>query len=266
MKVVLFCGGFGMRLREYPGKRPKPLMNVGHRPILWHLMKYYAYFGHKEFILCLGWQGDAIRSFFDNYESRHSRNEAPHPDRIGLNPPGGDVPDWHITFVDTGLTANIGQRLKQAAPHVQGTRTFLANYTDGLTDLNLPDLIALHVERQFVGTFLAVPPTLTTFHTVKTNADSVVESFAPLSQADMWINGGFFVFSDQIFQYIEDGDELVEAPFQRLIANKGLGTLKYDGFWGCMDTHKEREMLNDIYSQGSAPWEVWRQPPTAPDP
>lgn len=252
MKVVLFCGGFGMRMRQNADSLPKPMIQLGHRPIIWHIMKYYAYFGHKEFILCLGWKGEVIKEFFLNYEQK------PLLARNNVDMPGGDVPDWRIRFIDTGISSTIGQRLKKMETHLQGTQTFLANYTDGLTDFRLPDLIDFHFDRKVIATFLSVKPNYNSFNAVKADSAGFVHHFPALENLDLWINGGFFVFSTQIFQYIREGEEFVEQPFKRLIALKRLGTLKYSGFWACMDTFKEMEMLNDMLAQGKASWEVWK--------
>jgi glucose-1-phosphate cytidylyltransferase len=254
MKVVLFCGGFGMRLREYSDSVPKPMVPIGHRPMLWHVMKYYAHFGHTEFILCLGYKGDVIRDYFTNYEAR------------ALGSPGGaygwtgDVPDWDIQFVETGLNANIGQRLKAVEQYISTDEMFLANYSDGLSDVPLPALIDFARATGATATFLCVKPTQT-FHFVSTLETGLVSSITDVRQADMVINGGFFVFKRDIFDYIESGDELVQEPFQRLIERQKLAGFVYRGFWACMDTYKEKQHLEDIIARGEVPWEVWRGRP-----
>ena len=158
MKVVLFCGGLGTRLREHSETIPKPLVNIGHRPILWHLMRYYAHFGHKDFILCLGYRGDLIREFFLNYGERLSNDFVLSPDRKKIELPTSDIEDWRITFVDTGLHSNIGQRLLRVRQFLAGERAFLANYADGLTDLPLDRHVADFERRSVIASIVAVPP------------------------------------------------------------------------------------------------------------
>ncbi len=257
MKVVLFCGGFGMRLRDDSESTPKPLMQIGYRPILWHVMKYYAHYGHKDFILCLGWRADAFKEYFLNY------NECLSNDFI-LNGNGrvnllnSDIQDWNITFVDTGTTSNVGQRLLAVREHLRGEEHFLANYTDGLSDLYLPGLIDFHREQQAVATLLSILPKYNSFHAVKIDEQSRVSEIEPVENLDIWMNGGFFVFTQDIFNYLQKGEELVEQPLQRLIKKRKLATLRHHGFWACMDTFKEKEMLENMVAHGDAPWEVWK--------
>lgn len=256
MKVVLFCGGFGMRLREFSESTPKPMVKIGYRPILWHIMKYYAHFGHKEFILCLGWKADIIKEYFLNYSECMSNDFVLSAGSGDVNLLNSDIHDWSITFVDTGVTANIGERLKAVEPHLKEGEAFLANYTDGLTDLYLPDLIDQFYQKKAVGAFLSVKPTQS-FHAARVDKTGIVTDIKPIDESDVWMNGGFFVFDHQIFQYLRDGEELVEQPFQRLIGAKRLCTLRYDGFWSCMDTFKEKQELDDLFETGRAPWIVW---------
>ncbi len=267
MKVVLFCGGLGMRLREHAENIPKPLVNVGQRPVLWNVMKYYAHWGHKDFILCLGWKGEAIKNYFLQY------NECLSNDFV-LQPGGkvdllkSDIHDWRITFVDTGANANIGERLQAVRPHLAGEESFLANYTDGLTDLPLPRLIRAFQQRQATAMFLAVRPQQS-WHTVDIDGDGAVRDIEPISDAGTWINGGFFVLHQRIFDFLEPGEELVHQPFQRLIARQELSALKYEGFWSCMDTYKDKQRLEDMVARGDTPWEVWNEPapmPGGPEP
>ncbi len=258
MKVVLFCGGFGMRMREYSESIPKPMVRIGYRPILWHIMKYYAHFGHKDFILCLGWKADAIKNYFLNY-NECLRNDFLLPSScLQMDLLSNDIHEWNVTFVDTGAAANIGQRLKAVEHYLEDDEVFLANYADGLTDLHLPDLIDLFHKQQATASFLSVKPKNSSFHSVKIGESGLVQQVQPIEDSDVWMNGGFFVLKKDIFNYIEDGEELVNQPFQRLIAGKKLTTLKYDGFWGCMDTYKEKQMFDDKYAQGNPPWQVWR--------
>lgn len=256
MKVVLFCGGQGMRMREYSESVPKPMVPIGYRPILWHLMKYYAHYGHRDFILCLGWRGDAIKDYFLHYNECQSNDFVLNSGRVDLL--GSDIHDWRITFVDTGQNANIGQRLKAVEKHLEGEDEFLANYSDGLSDLHLPSLIQYFRERNSVATCVSVKPRQS-FHLVESDADGNATSLIPISEGDHWMNGGFFVFKSSIFDYFRPGEELVLEPFQRLIAMRKLSVYRYAGFWGCMDTYKEKQHLDELFAAGNAPWKVWQQ-------
>jgi glucose-1-phosphate cytidylyltransferase len=258
MKVVLFCGGQGLRLRDYSETIPKPLVTIGYRPILWHLMKYYAHYGHKDFILCLGHRGDMIKNYFLNYDETLTNDFTVEDGGKTIQLLSRDIEDWRITCVDTGLRSNIGQRLKQVQRFLDKDDVFLANYADGLTDVPLPKIIDFFHTQNRVGCFLGVRPAQT-FHVVSLNPDGLVHSIRNVVESDVWINGGFFVFRREIFDYMHDGEELVVEPFQRLIEAQELVSYRYSGFWGCMDTFKEKQWFDDLYAQGSAPWEVWNR-------
>jgi glucose-1-phosphate cytidylyltransferase len=257
MKVVLFCGGLGTRLREHSDTIPKPLVNVGHRPILWHLMRYYAHYGHKEFILCLGYRGDLIREYFLNY------NECMSNDFVFAD--GGkkielltrDLDDWRITFVDTGLQSNIGQRLQRARKYLGNDEMFMANYADGLSDLPLDKHVADFQRRGVTASFVAVP-TAQSFHGVQSDDGGIVTGFGPMRDSSFSINAGFFCLRRNIFDYMEEGDELVEKPFQRLIAKGKLAVFRYQGFWQSMDTFKDKLTFDSMDGRGECPWMVWK--------
>jgi glucose-1-phosphate cytidylyltransferase len=256
MKVVIFCGGLGMRLRDYSDKVPKPLVPLGYRPIVWHVMKYYAHYGYKDFILCLGYKGDQIKEYFLNYDECLSNDFTLSHGGRRIDLLKKDIDDWRITFVDTGISANIGERLKAVEPFLGREDTFLANYADGLTDFPLPKLIDEAKRTAAVGTFLTVRPNYS-FHFVARDKDGVVTGVEDIVGANAWINGGYFVFRREIFDYMREGEELVEQPFQRLIAAKKLRAHDYEGFWRCVDTFKDLQSLEQLYSQGTAPWQVW---------
>lgn len=256
MKVVLFCGGLGTRLREHSDTTPKPLVNIGPRPIIWHLMRYYAHFGHKDFILCLGFQGEAIKEYFVNYAEWVSNDFMLSEGGKRVDLFNRDMDDWRITFIDTGLHANIGERLMAVRGHLENEESFLANYSDGLTDLDLSHYIETCKRQNVIGNFLAVR-TWQSFHAVKTSEDGMVTSMGQISDSEFWINGGFFFLKSEIFDYMETGDELVEAPFQRLVAADQLFAYRYGGFWRAMDTFKDKIELERAYARGEAPWEVW---------
>jgi len=256
MKVVLFCGGLGMRLRDYSETIPKPMVNIGYRPILWHVMKYYAHFGHKDFVLCLGHKADLVKQYFLEYDECRSNNFILSKGGTEVRLLNQDIHDWQITFVDTGVAANIGQRLKAVEEYLEDEDVFLANYSDGLTDLPLPDYIRYFHERGKFASFLCVRPTQS-FHVVSMNGDRVTD-IQHVSRSGIAMNGGYFIFRKDIFRYLKDGEELVGEPFQRLIADEQLIAYRYDGFWACMDTFRDKQELEDMYVRGDAPWEIWK--------
>ncbi|HEY2826727.1 MAG TPA: glucose-1-phosphate cytidylyltransferase [Pirellulales bacterium] len=258
MKVVLFCGGLGMRLREHAENIPKPLVNIDQRPILWNVMKYYAHWGHKEFILCLGWKGEAIKNYFLNYNECLS-NDFVLSEGGKVNLLRSDIQDWRITFVDTGVDANVGQRLMAVRPYLEGDEVFLANYTDGLSDLPLPQMIQFFHDQKATAAFVAVRPQQS-WHAVDMSVNGAVQDVQPISNCGMWMNGGFFVLQERIFDFMEEGDELVDEPFRRLMDRQELFSMKYDGFWSCMDTFKDKQRLEDMVVRGRTPWQVWREP------
>ncbi len=256
MKVVLFCGGLGTRLKEYSETIPKPMVNIGYRPILWHLMKYYAHHGHKDFILCLGYRGDVVKNYFLNYDECLSNDFVLSNGGRDVRLYSSDIDDWTISFVDTGLNANIGQRLMAVQRDLEGEEVFMANYSDGLTDLPLPDYLDHFYHSNKIASFLCVRPPQS-FHVVSVKEDSSVANIEPMNKSDLWINGGFFVFRQAIFDYIRNGEELVVEPFRRLIAENQLAAYRYRGFWAAMDTFKEKMILDDMYARGDTPWAKW---------
>jgi glucose-1-phosphate cytidylyltransferase len=262
MKVVLFCGGLGMRLREYSDTIPKPMVSIGYRPILWHVMKYYAHYGHTDFILCLGYKADVVKQYFLNYDECLSNNFVLSNGGKELRLLNRDIEDWNITFVDTSIVSNIGQRLKAVEEHLKGEEAFLANYTDGLTDLPLTEYIKYFLDRGKIASFVSVRP-MQSFHVISVS-DDVVTDVRHISRSGLRINGGYFIFRNDIFRYLKDGEELVEEPFQRLIRERQLIAYRHDGFWASMDTFKEKQQLEEMYTRGDASWEVWKAPTRSP--
>jgi glucose-1-phosphate cytidylyltransferase len=264
MKVVLFCGGLGMRLREYSDRIPKPMVNIGYRPILWQVMKYYAYYGHRDFILCLGYGADVIKNYFLNYSETLSNDFVLSQGGKSLQLLNSDIHDWQITFADTGTNSNIGMRLKAVEKYLVDEEMFLANYSDGLTDAPLPAQLDHFQRRGALASFLCVKPNLS-YHFISTDAQDMVESIADVRESQLRINGGFFIFRHDIFKYMRDGEELLHEPFARLAKARQLAAYKYDGFWASMDTFKDKQSLDDLHAGGKAPWEIWRKPSeTAP--
>lgn len=256
MKVVLFAGGAGMRLRDYSDRIPKPLVEVGPHPILWHLMKYYAHFGHTEFILCLGHGGSAIKTYFRTFDEHLSNDFVMSKGGREIELLRRDIEDWRITFVDTGPNSNIGQRLMRVRHHLGDDPVFLANYADGLTDLDLNAYLKYFRERDKIGCFLSIPAPHT-FHVVDADADNYVRHLEAVSRSSVRINGGYFVFKRAIFDYIRDGEDLVLQPFERLSGERQLLAYPFDGFWRNMDTFKDKIALDELSAQGNAPWQVW---------
>jgi glucose-1-phosphate cytidylyltransferase len=258
MKVVLFCGGLGLRIRDVDDI-PKPMVQIGYRPILWHLMKYYAHHGHKDFILCLGHRADAVKNYFLNYDECISNDFVLSGGGKSLELYNSDIHDWRITFADTGIDSNIGQRLKAVKKYLEGEEEFLANYSDGLTDLPLPEQIEHFRSQGKIASFLCVRPNLS-YHlvSVQEGNGSIVSDIQSISDGSMRINGGFFIFRSKIFEYIGEGEELVNGPFHRLMEEKQLIGYRYDGFWTSMDTFKDKQRLESLWGSGAAPWEVWK--------
>jgi glucose-1-phosphate cytidylyltransferase len=257
MKVVLFCGGFGMRLRDYDPNIPKPMVTIGYRPIMWHLMKYYAHFGHKDFILCLGYKADVIKKYFLDYNECLSNDFVLEEGGGRMELLSSDIQEWRITFVDTGANAAIGERLRQVRPFLEGEEMFLANYSDCVTDLPLNDFVEHFRQRDEVAGVLAVSPNAS-FHYMETGDDGVVGRMTDVRSTSLRVNGGFFVFRREIFEYIEKGEDLVDGPFQRLIRDRRLMAYRYDGFWKAMDTFKDKQQLDELVASGLPPWEIWR--------
>jgi len=256
MKTVLFCGGQGMRMREYSDRIPKPMVPIGVRPILWHVMRYYAHYGHTDFVLCLGYQGDKIKDYFLSYREEMS-NDFVLTEGGGVKLLNRDIENWRISFVDTGLHSNVGTRLQAVESFVENDDCFLANYADGLSNVPIDDVIARFKASGKACAFVSVRPSQS-FHVVDLDDDGTVRGIEAAGRAGFWVNGGFFVMSPRVFEYMEPGEELVEEPFARMIEAGDLLAYPYEGFWTGMDTFKDRECLDNLHSSGEAPWELWR--------
>ena len=260
VKVVIFCGGLGVRMGEETQRIPKPMIEIGGKPILWHIMRYYSMWGHNEFILALGYKGEVVKQYFLSYNGAlfndfvlgHSAGETT------LEMLSRDLDEWQITFVDTGLTTTIGGRLSAVASHLGDDETFLATYGDGLTDAPLDDMIRTFNASGKTGMFLSVHTPFNA-HLVDADDDGVVTGVHEMASADIRMNGGFFVFKRDVIDWIEPGEELVDEPFARLIARQELLAYRYDGFFLPMDTIKDRQVLESLHDSGEAPWR--RLPP-----
>ena len=258
MKVVLFCGGLGLRIRDAEDI-PKPMVRIGYRPILWHVMKYYAHFGHKDFILCLGHRAEDVKNYFLHYNECASNDFVLSGGGKKVDLLNSDTHDWRITFADTGINSNIGQRLKAVEKYLDGEDEFLANYSDGLTDMPLTEQLDHFHHQGKIARFLCVRPNLS-YHLVSLEEGngSLVSDIHAISSGNERINGGFFIFKKEIFEYIKEKEELVVEPFHRLLAEKQLVGYAYDGFWASMDTFKDKQQLESLCATGAAPWEIWK--------
>jgi glucose-1-phosphate cytidylyltransferase len=257
VKVVIFCGGLGVRMGEATLRIPKPMIEIGGRPILWHIMRYYASWGHREFIVCLGYKGEVVKEYFLSYNEALFNDFVLERNGSGTNLDllSRDIGDWRITFVDTGFDTTIAERLKAVDRHIGDDETFLATYGDGLTDANLPDMIRSFDAAGKTAMFLSVRPAFNG-HLVKVDERGTVLSIEDMSRSDVRINGGFFVFRREILDLIEPGDELVEEVFWRLIERGEVVAYPYEGFFGPMDTIKDRQRLEALHESGNAPWLV----------
>ena len=262
MKVVLFCGGLGTRLRDYDPELPKPMVGIGYRPIMWHVMKYYAHYGHKDFILCLGHKADVIKQYFLNYNECLSNDFRLADGGSKVELLNSDIHDWRITFVDTGLRSCIGERLRRVRPYLEGEEMFLANYSDCVTDLNLDTYIEHFRRQRRIAAMITVAPNVTSHYVTAT--DGLVTSLTDVGSTELRVNGGFFIFRQAFFDYLHDGEELVEAPFHRLIEEHQLMAYEHNGFWKAVDTFKDKQQLDELLSHGNPPWEVWRNGEASP--
>jgi glucose-1-phosphate cytidylyltransferase len=253
MKVVLFCGGLGTRIREYSEGIPKPMIPVGQQPILWHIMNYYSHHGHQDFVLCLGYKANTIKEFFLNRQHTSFSDCIISESGRKVEFIGEKQADWRVTLVDSGIWRNVGERLYAVREHVKDEEIFLANYSDGLSDVPLQTMIDLLKKSGKTACFLAVRPALT-FHLVEFDANERVKTLRASADSDIWINAGFFVFRNRIFDYIKDGEELVIEPFRRLIKDGELVAYRYTGFFRPLDTLKDRQILEEMVERGDMPW------------
>jgi glucose-1-phosphate cytidylyltransferase len=262
MKVVIFCGGLGLRMGDTSARIPKPMIPIGDKPIVWHIMNYYASFGVTDFVLCLGYKSEVVKEYFLTYNEALSNDFVLSDGGKQIELLKRDIHNWSMTFVNTGLKALIGQRLKQVESFLEGEEFFLATYGDGLTDAPLLDMVETLRRSDAVGLFLASHPTYN-FHIVSFDDRRRVREMHDVTTSRLWINAGYFVLRREIFDYIRDGEDLVEEPFQRLIDEQRLLAYPYDGFWAPMDTLKDKHVLETLIETGEAPW---RTPRGEPDP
>jgi glucose-1-phosphate cytidylyltransferase len=257
MKVVILCGGLGTRLREETEYRPKPMVPIGNRPILWHIMKIYAHYGHKEFILCLGYKGEVIKDYFRNYHWNTSDVTL----RLGRSPKitylsQHDEEDWTVTLLDTGQETQTGGRLLRALPHID-TDTFLFTYGDGLIDSDINQSIEFHRGHGALATVTAVKPS-GRFGELALDGQTITAFLEKPEQESAYVSGGFFVLNKAIGRHLTgDACVLERGPLEQLAREGQLKAFCHSGFWQCMDTYREQELLNKMWAAGGAPWKVW---------
>lgn len=257
MKVVILCGGLGTRLREETEYRPKPMVPIGGLPILWHIMKLYSHFGHREFILCLGYKGEVIKEYFRNYHWNRSDVTL----KLGANPEiqylnTNREEDWTVTMIDTGLETMTGGRLGRVMPFIED-ETFLLTYGDGLSDVDINETIRFHRERGSVVTLTAVHPT-SRFGELRMDGDVIEKFHEKPEEETSFISGGFFVMNREIGGLISGDDCVLEHEPMETVARQGkLSAFRHRGFWQCMDTYREQQLLESMWRSGDAPWKVW---------
>jgi glucose-1-phosphate cytidylyltransferase len=256
MKVVIFCGGLGLRMRTHVDSAPKPMMSVGDRPVLWHIMRYYAHFGHTEFILCLGYGAASVKQYFLHYDETQSNDFVLSKGGQAVELLQSDISDWTISFIDTGIDTAIGERLRQVRYLLGDDEVFLANYGDVLTDAPMDKIVEGFLASDNVASLLAVPPQAS-FHVVGVDDDSRVKAITQVATMPMWINGGYFVMRQGVFDVLHQDEDLVEDAFGRLARAGRLAAVRYNGFWAPMDTLKERSSLELLDRTGKAPWKLW---------
>jgi glucose-1-phosphate cytidylyltransferase len=261
VKVVLFCGGYGMRMRDGSSDLPKPMHPVGPRPLIWHVMRYYAHFGHRDFVLCLGYGAHHIKDFFLNYDETASNDFVLRGGDVELL--GSDIQDWTITFVHTGLDSPIGERLRRVRTYVEDEEMFLANYADVLTDAPLDLVIERFRASTAVGGLLAVPPQ-SAFHCVNIGEGDDIASITMLQEMPLWENGGYLMFRPEVFDHIEEDCDLIGDVCAPLAKQGQMMAYRHRGFWQPADTVKERTALEAAYQGGTRPWMLWDSPDRDP--
>ncbi len=256
MPIVILAGGMGTRLREETEYKPKPMVEIGERPVLWHIMKYFSAYGFNDFIICLGYKGDLIRDYFLNYHTRNTNLSlnlgSPEPATF-MDAHSED--EWKVTLVDTGKESPTGERLQKVREFI-GERTFFYTYGDGLADVDLTQLVAFHEAHDGIGTLSAVHPT-SRFGVVDIEQDGRIAEFHEKPIVDDWINGGFMILEPSVFEYMGDGGPFEEKPLRALASSKNLFAFKHEKFWQPMDTYREFLLLNALWSEGKAPWKIW---------
>lgn len=258
LKVVILCGGQGTRLGRETEAKPKPMVEVGDKPILWHIMKHYAYYGFKDFVLCLGYKGEVIRNYFLNYLTLNYDFTIHLVDgKVTFRNKENNI-DWNITLVDTGLKAMTGARIKRIEKFIDSD-TFMLTYGDGVSNINLKKLLAFHKAHGKIGTISGVLP-FSKFGELNIKGTKVVDFKEKARFKSNYVNGGYFVFSKKFFKYLTDDDNCVleKDPLEELAKDGQLMTFKHNQFWQCVDTIRDLESLNNLWNNRTAPWKIWK--------
>jgi glucose-1-phosphate cytidylyltransferase len=245
-----------MRMRDGVTNAPKPMAMIGDRPLLWHVMRYYAHYGHTDFVLCLGYGASAVKDFFLSYDETRSNDFVLEGADRQVELFKTDISDWRITFVDTGLHSAIGERLRRVRRFVQDEEMFLANYADVFTNVPLPDMVSRFAATDAVISLLAVPPT-SSHHVVDVDENGLITQVTPVRDLRQWENGGYFVIRPEIFDHLYEGEDLVEDAIVRLVPQGRVLAYPHKGYWSPADTVKERAQLDEMYQRGDCPWMVW---------
>lgn len=256
MKAVILCGGLGTRISEESHLKPKPMIEIGGKPILWHIMKIYSYYGYNEFIICLGYKGYIIKEYFAHY-FLHSCDVTFDMEKNQMNVHEKNVDPWRVTLVDTGEQTQTGGRIKRIANYLEGETDFCLTYGDGVANINILELVNFHKTRNSLATLTAIQPPGR--FGVLGIEKSKISGFHEKPPGDnTWINGGFFVLSTGVLDYIENDQTVWEKePIERLAKEDNLSAFFHDGFWQCMDTMRDRTKLESLWESGNAPWKVW---------
>lgn len=256
IQVVILCGGMGTRMKEETEFRPKPLVEIGRMPIIWHIMKIYSHYGFNDFILPLGYKGDMIKDYFVNYEwmsNNFTLNIRSRDKRFYYN---RKPEDWNITFVETGIETNTGGRVKKIQNYINSDE-FLMTYGDGVSDIDIPNLLKFHRSKNVIATLTGVHP-MSSYGVLDIEENGLVKSFKEKPSVEGWINAGFFVFNKKVFDYLDDNVVLEDEPLSRLAKDRQLAVYHHDGFWKSMDTHKDQQLLNKLWNEKHSPqWKIW---------
>ena len=255
MKVVILCGGKGTRLREETEHKPKPMVEIGDRPIIWHIMKLYSYYGFKDFVLCMGYKHQVIREYFLNYRYMNSDVTVSLRSDYRITCHNNHDEDWNVTLAYTGLETKKGGRIKKIEPYLDGDR-FMVTYGDGVSNVNIQELIAFHEKEGALATFTGVHP-ISRFATVEQDASGKVIKWDEKKPLEGYINAGFFVLENEVLDYIDGDVELEEQPMKNLAREGKLSMYKHNKFWQCMDTYRDYLILEDLWRSGKPPWKVW---------
>jgi len=256
VKSVILAGGLGTRLREETEYRPKPMVEIGGRPILWHIMKNLSHQNLNDFIICLGYKGDQIKDYFLNYSTRANDITI----ELGADTPihrhgNSEEEHWRVTLANTGLNTMTGGRIFKIRDYVNGER-FLCTYGDGLADVDIKGLLDFHLEHKRIATVTAVRPT-SRFGSIDIDSENIVERFTEKPRAEKWVNGGFFIFEPRVFDYLDANSILEQGPLDNLASDGQLMAFQHSGFWQPMDTYRESQELNDLWFDSKAPWKNW---------